>query len=350
MNDMRKLHIILAILWTVCLPTMAQEQEILVYEGRVVNTQGIPIKDVFVGTLNTNATATTGVDGVFRLELPEKGDSVVIAKRGLQDFRTYLIPYFDVVFILGQNGTSWLPYRDYVEKMEPTAKAYLEKGLNFLTEEGGQDYNKAFACFFRSACMENTQAMYQLGRMYDEGLWATQDYQKAIDWYKKAKNVAEANTRLGTMYEEGTGVEQDYQKAVGYYLTATHQGDTIEARKRAENLYARNLVERPKEDDRILDISEQSAEFPGDIYAWLSQNIKYPSICQEKNIQGRVSLQFVINKDGSITDVKVLRSPDPALAAEAIRLAKIMPKWKPAMQGNKPVRMRWVLPVMFKLS
>ncbi len=104
------------------------------------------------------------------------------------------------------------------------------------------------------------------------------------------------------------------------------------------------------DDDRILDVPEESAEFPGDVYAWLNKNIKYPSVCQEQGIQGRVSVQFVINKDGSIVDVKVLRSPDAHLSAEAERVVKSMPRWKPARQGNKPVRMRYVLPVMFRLS
>ena len=104
------------------------------------------------------------------------------------------------------------------------------------------------------------------------------------------------------------------------------------------------------DDDRILDVPEESAEFPGDVYEWLNKNMKYPSICQEQGIQGRVSVQFVINRDGSIVDVKVLRSPDENLSKEAERVVKAMPKWKPARQGNKPVRMRYVLPVMFRLS
>ncbi len=104
------------------------------------------------------------------------------------------------------------------------------------------------------------------------------------------------------------------------------------------------------EDDRILDVPEEQAEFPGDVYAWLNKNIKYPSICQEQGIQGRVNVQFVINRDGSIVDVKVVRSPNEDLSAEAERVVKMMPKWKPARQGNKPVRQRYTLPVMFRLN
>ncbi len=104
------------------------------------------------------------------------------------------------------------------------------------------------------------------------------------------------------------------------------------------------------EDDRILDVPEEQAEFPGDVYSWLSKNIKYPSICQEQGIQGRVTVQFVVNRDGSIVDPKVVRSPNEDLSAEALRVVKSMPKWKPARQGGKPVRQRYTLPVMFRLN
>lgn len=102
-------------------------------------------------------------------------------------------------------------------------------------------------------------------------------------------------------------------------------------------------------DERILDVPEECAEFPGDVYSWIQKNIQYPDICRQQNIQGRVSMQFVINKDGSIVDAKALRSPDPNLSQEAIRLIGSMPKWKPARENGKPVRMRYVLPVMFRL-
>ncbi|MCQ2222914.1 MAG: TonB family protein [Bacteroidaceae bacterium] len=107
------------------------------------------------------------------------------------------------------------------------------------------------------------------------------------------------------------------------------------------------------DDDKIFDVVEQNAQFPGGeeaCYQWLSKNIKYPSICQEQGIQGRVFVSFVVNKDGSIVDVKVMRSPDDNLSKEAERVVKLMPKWKPARQGNKTVRSRFNLPVMFRLN
>ena len=107
------------------------------------------------------------------------------------------------------------------------------------------------------------------------------------------------------------------------------------------------------DDDRIFDIVEENAQFPGGdeaCFKWLSEHIKYPSICQEQGVQGRVIVSFVVNKDGSIVDVKTLRSPDSNLSKEAERVVKLMPKWKPARQGNKTVRSRFNLPVLFRLN
>ena len=107
------------------------------------------------------------------------------------------------------------------------------------------------------------------------------------------------------------------------------------------------------DDDRIFDVVEENAQFPGGDEAcikWLHDHIKYPSICQEQGVQGRVIVAFVVNKEGSIVDVKVLRSPDQHLSDEAVRVVKQMPKWKPARQGNRSVRSRFNLPVMFRLG
>lgn len=107
------------------------------------------------------------------------------------------------------------------------------------------------------------------------------------------------------------------------------------------------------DDDRIHDIVEENAMFPGGEAAcmkWLAENLKYPSISREQGVQGRVTVQFVVNRDGSIVDIEILRSPDENLSKEAERVVKIMPKWKPARQGNKAVRSRFRLPVMFRLN
>lgn len=116
---------------------------------------------------------------------------------------------------------------------------------------------------------------------------------------------------------------------------------------------AQRIKQQINLDNRIFGIVEENAQFPGGDEAclkWLSEHIKYPSICREQGVQGRVIVSFVVNKDGSIADVKTLRSPDENLAKEAERLVKIMPKWKPARQGNKTMRSRFQLPIQFRLE
>ncbi len=113
------------------------------------------------------------------------------------------------------------------------------------------------------------------------------------------------------------------------------------------------VVEEVVEEETIFQVVEEMPSFPGgeaECMKFLSKNIKYPTIAQENGIQGRVILQFVVNKDGSIVDVTVARSVDPYLDKEAIRVVQMMPKWKPGKQRGKPVRVKYTLPVMFRLQ
>ena len=113
------------------------------------------------------------------------------------------------------------------------------------------------------------------------------------------------------------------------------------------------VEEEEVEEQQIFQVVEEMPEFPGgmgECMKFLGKNIKYPTISQENGVQGRVIVQFVVNRDGSIVDVKVVRSADEHLSEEAVRVVKLMPKWKPARQGNKTVRSRFNLPVMFRLG
>ena len=83
---------------------------------------------------------------------------------------------------------------------------------------------------------------------------------------------------------------------------------------------------------------------------WLSKNIKYPVIAEENGIQGRVVATFVVERDGSITDVKIVKSVDPSLDKEAVRVLKSMPKWIPGKQNGQAVRVKYNLPVQFRLQ
>ena len=107
------------------------------------------------------------------------------------------------------------------------------------------------------------------------------------------------------------------------------------------------------QDYPVFQVVEQMPEFPGgmgECMKWLQANIKYPMEAKEKGEHGRVIVQFIVEKDGSITDVKVVRSVSPILDAEALRVISSMPKWKPGMQRGKVVKVKYTMPVMFNLN
>lgn len=113
------------------------------------------------------------------------------------------------------------------------------------------------------------------------------------------------------------------------------------------------VVEAEPEEQTIFEVVENMPDFPGGqaaLMQYLAKNIKYPTIAQENGTQGRVIVQFVVNKDGSIVDANVVRSVDPYLDKEALRVINTMPKWKPGMQRGKPVRVKFTVPVMFRLQ
>lgn len=107
-------------------------------------------------------------------------------------------------------------------------------------------------------------------------------------------------------------------------------------------------------EDDIFVVVEENPQFPdggtAGLLQYLGKNIKYPTIPQENGTQGRVTVQFVVNKDGSIVDVKVIRGVDPYLDKEAVRVISTMPKWIPGKQRGVPVRCKFTVPVTFKLQ
>lgn len=113
------------------------------------------------------------------------------------------------------------------------------------------------------------------------------------------------------------------------------------------------VEEEEVEEQQIFQVVEEMPSFPGgtaECMKFLSKNIKYPTISQENGVQGRVIVQFVVNTDGSIVDAVVARGVDPYLDKEALRVVSMMPKWTPGKQRGKAVRVRYTLPVMFRLQ
>jgi len=125
---------------------------------------------------------------------------------------------------------------------------------------------------------------------------------------------------------------------------------------------AQEIIDKPievlgdEEDEKleqVFEIVEEMPEPPGGIAAlmkYFGKHVRYPIVAQENNIQGRVTCQFTVFKDGSIGDIKVVRGVHPSLDKEAIRLLSTMPKWKPGMQQGRAVNCKYTIPVVFKLK
>jgi protein TonB len=106
-------------------------------------------------------------------------------------------------------------------------------------------------------------------------------------------------------------------------------------------------------DDEVFVVVEEQAEFPGGLdsmYAYIHKNLKYPELAKEKGIEGRVFVSFIIEKDGSISNVKILRGIGGGCDEAAVEMIKNMPKWKPGTQRGKPVRVQFNLPIKFELE
>ena len=114
------------------------------------------------------------------------------------------------------------------------------------------------------------------------------------------------------------------------------------------------VVEEEEESaQQIFTVVEEMPKFPGgdaELLKFIAKSIKYPVIAQENGIQGRVICAFVVNRDGSVVDAEVLRGVDPSLDKEALRVIGTMPKWTPGKQRGKPVRVKYTVPITFRLQ
>ena len=124
-----------------------------------------------------------------------------------------------------------------------------------------------------------------------------------------------------------------------------------------EVLKAKEVIAQPEppkeEETKVFDVVEVMPSFPGGqaaLFEWLSQNIKYPVVAEENGVQGRVIVTFVVERNGSITDVQVVKSVDPSLDKEAVRVVKAMPHWIPGKQNGSAVRVKFTVPVTFRLQ
>ena len=125
-----------------------------------------------------------------------------------------------------------------------------------------------------------------------------------------------------------------------------------------EVLKAKEVIAQPEppkheEEAKVFDVVEQMPSFPGGpsaLMEYLGTHVKYPVVAQENGVQGRVVVSFIVERDGSITDVRVVRSVDPSLDREAQRVVSSMPRWTPGKQNGSAVRVKYNVPVSFRLQ
>lgn len=185
-----------------------------------------------------------------------------------------------------------------------------------------------------------------------------------------AATVLVVNTTNGTITDENgnftleVGTDQSIQ--VAYIGMSTVTMSVKDCLKKADQTIVLTESDTKKDvkvvasapqtvvsDDQTFSVVEQMPEYPGGMRAgleFMARNLRYPTKAQEAGKQGCVIVQFVVRKDGSLSDFKVLRPVDPWLDAEAIRVISTMPKWKPGMQDGKPVSVKFTLPVTFMLE
>ncbi len=154
----------------------------------------------------------------------------------------------------------------------------------------------------------------------------------------KAMDELDANTAVGIKDQEGTK-----DRTIEAARVAVVEAAPVEVTE----------VVQQEVSQKIHEVVEQPPQFPGGqaaLLSWLSQNIHYPPVAEENDIYGRVVVSFVVESDGSISNVQVVRGVDPSLDKEAVRVTKAMPKWLPGKQNGQAVRVKYNLPVTFKLQ
>lgn len=195
---------------------------------------------------------------------------------------------------------------------------------------------------------------YDVWLIYEDGRWVINDFDNM------RKPIQEFVTTWRSKFASGEHERMMRDETYSYLLASEKREyiDSVESYLKKYNvkpIVVREVKESPPaaNDNQIYQVVEKPAEFPGGqaaLYKWLSQNMKYPQEAQQNGVQGRVYVIFVVEKDGSITDVKISKGVYSDLDAEAVRVVRKMPKWVPAKNNGVAVRCYITLPITFKLT
>ena len=223
---------------------------------------------------------------------------------------------------------------------EDSTEAHIQG--KHLNPDGNPHFDYLKVCGLTS---ENIERISALQIEEAKPLFGEAGANGAIHFHVKGKTADDMTSALAE-YAKSTGNENPLKvsikkpasiseiQTVGYASAPKADGET-------------------KEESEIYQVVEEQPMYPGgmqELMKYMQTNIKYPKEARERGIQGRVVVQFVVNKDGSICEEVVVRSVDPQLDAEAIRMLRTMPNWTPGKQKGEPVRVRFTLPVSFKLQ
>ncbi len=212
--------------------------------------------------------------------------------------------------------------------------------------------------------VENTQAV-ELAKLNTEKKEAKvekkeiikQEPEKVVEQVKSSVKFTAPIIKKDSEVKEEDEIKLDEvqksDKAVGAFTVEGNDEVGGAVLKAKEDIAAPEPPKHVDEETKIFTVVEQMPMFPGGdgaLMGYLRDNIHYPTVAAENGVQGRVVVGFVVERDGSITDVNILRGVDPSLDREAMRVVKSMPKWTPGKQNGSAVRVKYQVPVSFRLQ
>ena len=196
---------------------------------------------------------------------------------------------------------------------------------------------------------EDSKVFYTLG--YDKDSGYAFIYNKYVCGYYNVPDSMKTGFKSGARKLKSWKPDK-FQKRVREIKSVVH-AETVIYVKVIDSLVERFASIDGEESRKVFDVVELMPSFRGGVAAlmtYLNSSIKYPPEAEENGIQGRVVCSFIVERDGSITDVRVAKSVDPSLDKEAVRVVSAMPRWYPGVQYGRPVRVHYVLPVTFRLQ
>ena len=212
--------------------------------------------------------------------------------------------------------------------------------------------------------VENTQAV-ELAKLNTEKKEAKvekkeiikQEPEKVVEQVKSSVKFTAPVIKKDSEVKEEDEIKLDEvqksDKAVGAFTVEGNDEVGGAVLKAKEDIAAPEPPKHVVEETKIFTVVEQMPMYPGGdaaLMGYLRDNIHYPTVAAENGVQGRVVVGFVVERDGSITDVKILRGVDPSLDREAMRVVKSMPRWNPGKQNGSAVRVKYQVPVSFRLQ